>query len=65
MVVGTSPLCVVSPLSRVKTLAHSVADRQSKLLSLIVEDRCSVSQFTEPVRSLSFSLHSSNLVVLG
>ena len=28
----------------VKTLAHSVADKQSKMLSLILEDRCTLSQ---------------------
>lgn len=38
----------------VKTLAHSVADKQSKMLSLIVEDRCSVSQL-EPQEMFSFS----------
>ena len=31
---------------RVKTLAHSVADKQSKVLSLLIEDHCSVSLVT-------------------
>ena len=40
---------------RTKTLAHSVADKQNSLLSVIVEDRCSVRSYTQFHPNLAFS----------